>query len=219
VLEIAQRNQDDTIVHAPFSGVVTDKAAQQGEIVSPSSAGGGFTRTGICTIVDMDSLEAEVDVSENFIQRVRAGQPATVRLNAYPDWEIPASVIAIIPTADRSKATVKVRVGFKQKDPRILPEMGARVAFLAAPAPATASSAADAPHGIVLPADAVLAQGDTGTVFVIEGNSVTRRSVRLGPRTSDGQVILSGISAGTRVAAGDLTHLTDNAKVSVHEGS
>jgi HlyD family secretion protein len=104
--------------------------AQQGEIVSPMSAGGGFARTGIGTIVDMDSLEVEVDVSENFINRVRVGQLTTVRLNAYPDWSIPGSVKAIIPTADRSKATVKVRVGFKQKDPRILPEMGARVSFL-----------------------------------------------------------------------------------------
>ncbi|GEM_PF-1393802 len=127
----AERYEDDTIVRAPFSGVVTDKAAQEGEIVSPVSAGGGFTRTGICTIVDMDSLEAEVDVSENFIHRVHPGQPALVRLKAYPDWAIPAHVVAIIPTADRSKATVKVRVGFAARDPRILPEMGARVSFLA----------------------------------------------------------------------------------------
>jgi multidrug resistance efflux pump len=129
-LALAERDQEDTIVRAPFSGVVTVKAAQAGEIVSPQSAGGGFTRTGIGTIVDMDSLEVEVDVSENFINRVRPNQPATIRLNAYPDWEIPAAVIAVIPTADRSKATVKVRVGFQQKDARVLPEMGARVSFL-----------------------------------------------------------------------------------------
>jgi RND family efflux transporter MFP subunit len=126
---MAQRSEDDTIVRAPFSGVVTDIAAEPGEIVSPSTAG-GFTRTGICTIVDMGSLEADVDVSENFINRVRVGQAATVRLNAYPDWEIPAGVLAIIPAADRSKATVRVRVSLEQKDPRILPSMGARVAFL-----------------------------------------------------------------------------------------
>jgi RND family efflux transporter MFP subunit len=128
---ILQRYQDDTIVRAPFTGVVTVKAAQPGDIVSPVSAGGGFTATGICTIVDMDSLEAEVDVSENFIHRVSAGQAAVVRLNAYPDWAIPAQVVAIIPTADQSKATVKVRVGFKTRDTRILPEMGVRVSFLA----------------------------------------------------------------------------------------
>ena len=127
---VAQRNEDDMTVRAPFDGVITEKVAQKGEIVSPMSAGGGFARTGIGTIVDMDSLEVEVDVSENFINRVHVGQPTTIRLNAYPDWSIPGSVIAIIPTADRSKATVKVRVGFKDKDPRILPEMGARVSFL-----------------------------------------------------------------------------------------
>jgi len=125
----ARRNLSDTVIRAPFTGVVTYKGAQPGEIVSPAAAGGGYTRTGIGTIVDMDSLEVEVDVSENFITRVHPGQPATIRLNAYPDWEIPASVIAVIPTADRSKATVKVRVGFKTRDARILPEMGARVAF------------------------------------------------------------------------------------------
>jgi RND family efflux transporter MFP subunit len=128
-LTLAQRAQEDTIVRAPFAGIVTVKAAQPGEIVSPISAGGGFTRTGIGTIVDMSSLEVEVDVNENFINRVRPGQKAAIRLNAYPDWEIPAEVVAVIPTADRAKATVKVRVGFKQRDERVLPEMGARVSF------------------------------------------------------------------------------------------
>ena len=129
VLTVARRNREDVIVRAPFSGVVTEKAAQPGEMISPVSAG-AFTRSGICTIVDMDSLEVEVDVSENFIQRIRAGQAAVVRLNAYPGVAIPAEVIAVIPTADRAKATVRVRIAFKQKDPRILPEMGARVSFL-----------------------------------------------------------------------------------------
>jgi HlyD family secretion protein len=129
-LLIAQRNLDDTVVRAPFSGVVTEKAAQPGEIVSPMSAGGGFTRTGIGTIVDMDSLEVEVDVGENFINRVHARQPVMVKLNAYSDWAIPGEVIATIPTADRAKATVKVRIALAQKDPRVIPEMGARVSFL-----------------------------------------------------------------------------------------
>lgn len=141
----AERYEDDTIVRAPFSGVITTKAAQPGDIVSPVSAGGGFTQTGICTIVDMDSLEAEVDVSENFIHRVHAGQRALVRLNAYPDWAIPGHVLAIIPTADRSKATVKVRVGFERRDARILPEMGARVSFLAAEEPPGSGSRRAAP--------------------------------------------------------------------------
>ena len=128
--EVAQRNLDDTIIRAPFSGIVTEKAAQAGEMVSPISAGSGFTRTGIGTIVDMNSLEVEVDVSENFIGRVLPQQPVRIRLNAYADWDIPGSVIAIIPTADRAKATVKVRIAILTKDARILPDMGARVAFL-----------------------------------------------------------------------------------------
>ncbi|MEP7248116.1 MAG: efflux RND transporter periplasmic adaptor subunit, partial [Gammaproteobacteria bacterium] len=214
-LAVAQRNLDDTVVRAPFSGVVTVKAAQAGEVVSPSSAGGGFTRTGIGTIVDMDSLEVEVDVSENFINRVRPEQPATIKLNAYPDWEIPASVIAVIPTADRSKATVKVRVGFKVRDPRILPDMGARVSFLSA-AEATDSKTASPRIAVLVPGDAVQANGDTGTVFIINGdNTVERRVVRLGARNADGQLVLSGLSGGMRVAVGNLSALSDGAKVHV----
>ena len=126
----AERNWEQTVVRAPFAGMITVKAAQPGEIVSPLSASGGFARTGIGTIVDMDSLEVEVDVNETFIGGIRPGQSATVRLNAYPNWDIPAEAIAIVPVADRAKATVKVRVGFKARDPRILPDMGARVSFL-----------------------------------------------------------------------------------------
>jgi RND family efflux transporter MFP subunit len=129
-LAVTQRALDDTVVRAPFGGIVTVKAAQEGEMVSPVSAGGGFTRTGIGTIVDMDSLEVEVDVSESFISRVEAGQRVAITLNAYSDRRLPGGVIAIIPTADRAKATVKVRVGFDARDPDVLPEMGARVAFL-----------------------------------------------------------------------------------------
>jgi RND family efflux transporter MFP subunit len=207
---VAQRNLDDTVVRAPFEGVVTDKAAQPGEVVSPISAGGGFTRTGICTVVDMDSLEVDVDVNESFINRVHSEQPATVRLNAYPDWEIPAFVIAVIPTADRSKATVKVRVGFKTKDPRILPEMGARVAFLG-----EAAASGAALHGVVVPADAVQGSGDTGVVYVIHEGTVERRTVKLGGRGADGQSVLSGLSSGERVAAGELSTLADGARIRV----
>ncbi len=120
----------DHTIRAPFDGIVTVKNAQPGEIVSPSSAGGGFTRTGICTIVDMDSLEIEVDVNEAFIGRVFEGQSVEANLDAYPAWTIPASVIAIIPTADRAKATVRVRIRIEEKDVRILPDMGVKVAFL-----------------------------------------------------------------------------------------
>ncbi|MFI4981163.1 MAG: efflux RND transporter periplasmic adaptor subunit [Nevskiales bacterium] len=220
-VQVAQRNLDDTVVRAPFDGVVTTKDAQPGEIVSPISAGGGFTRTGMGTIVDMDSLEVEVDVNESFINRVHPDQPATVRLNAYTDWEIPAYVIAVIPTADRSKATVKVRVGFKVKDSRILPEMGARVAFLSEAAP-EAAGAPPARPGVLLPPEAVQISGgsnsDAGVVYVIRGDeTVERRAVRLGARGSDGQTIVSGLSGGERVAVGDFAKLTDGAKIKVQQ--
>ena len=118
------------IIRAPFAGVVVDKNAQPGEIISPISAGGGFTRTGICTLVDMDSLEIEVDVNESYIGRVFAGQEVVATLDSYPDWQIPAAVIAVVPTANRDKATVRVRISLGEKDPRILPDMGVKVAFL-----------------------------------------------------------------------------------------
>ena len=125
-----EENLKDHTIRAPFAGVVTVKNAQTGEIVSPGSAGGGFTRTGICTIVDMDSLEIEVDVNEAFIGRIFEAQRVEANLDAYPDWDLPASVTAIIPTADRSKATVRVRIGLEVRDARILPDMGVKVAFL-----------------------------------------------------------------------------------------
>ena len=212
--EMARRNLDDTVIRAPFAGVVTVKAAQPGEMVSPVSAGGGFTRTGIGTIVDMDSLEVEVDVAESFINRVRQGMPATVKLNAYPDWEIPAEVIAVIPTADRSKATVAVRVGLKTKDTRLVPEMGARVSFLA---PATAASAGPPARSVIVPADAVLAQGpDKGVVFVVSDGRLERRAVRLGPAEQKGQVLQAGVTPGEQLAVGGLDKLKDGERVRIN---
>ena len=215
-LEVAQRNLDDTIERAPFSGVITVKAAQVGEIISPLSAGGGFTRTGIGTVVDMDSLEVEVDVNESFINRVKRDQPARVRLNAYQDWEIPAYVIAVIPTADRAKATVKVRVGFKEKDERILPEMGARVSFLSA---AQGPSAAAVQPGVIVPADAVQANGggDAGVAYVVREGRLERRAVKLGAKTTDGQTILAGLSPGDEVAIGDFAKFADGVKIKVEK--
>lgn len=215
----AERNLDDTVVRAPFAGIVTVKAAQEGEMVSPVSAGGGFTRTGIGTIVDMDSLEVEVDVSENFINRVQPDQTVTVTLNAYPDWRIPAHVIAIIPTADRARATVRVRVGLGEKDSRVLPQMGVRVSFLEDDSD-FAPSAQAASRAVVVPLDAVQANGTTGVVFVLRDDTVERRAVSLGARTSLGQIVLSGVTAGTRLAAGDLTQLADGVRVRIApEGS
>ena len=218
-LALAERNLDDTVVRAPFAGIVTVKAAQEGEMVSPMSAGGGFTRTGIGTIVDMSSLEVEVDVSENFINRVVPQQPVTVRLNAYPDWTVPARVIAIIPTADRAKATVKVRVSLDVADERILPEMGARVAFLdaadGAAGPATRTTSAQRP--VLVPKESVQVDGDTGVVFVVADGGVERRTVRLGAQSAAGQVVLAGLTAGTRLARGDLGSLADGSRVRVQE--
>lgn len=218
-VDVARRSFDDTTVRAPFAGVITIKAAQVGEIVSPLSAGGGFTRTGIGTVVDMESLEVEVDVNENFINRVRPAQPASIRLNAYPDWAIPAEVIAVIPTADRSKATVRVRVGFKARDARVLPEMGARVSFLDDAPAAPAAGDAPKPAGVVIPAAAVLPSGtagsDTGAVFLIRGETVERRAVKLGAKSGSEQTVLAGLAPGDRVALGELAELKDGVTIRV----
>jgi len=211
---VNQRYEDDTIIRAPFDGVVTAKNAQPGQIVSPQFIGGG----GIANIVDMGSLEVDVDVSENYISRVHADQPASVTLDAYPDWHIPAHVIAIIPTADRSKATVQVRVGFKSRDPRILPEMGARVSFLA-DTPVASASSAPVRSGVIVPTSAVATNGNTGTVYVIENGAVESRTVRLGASTADGQEILSGLKPGATVAIGDFTKLHNGARVRVTQST
>lgn len=209
-VEVNQRYEDDTVIKAPFDGVVTVKTAQPGEIVSPQFSGGG----GIAKVVDMDSLEVDVDVSENFINRVRPKQPATITLNAYPEWRIPAEVIAVIPTADRAKATVKVRVAFKVKDPRIVPEMGAHVSFLDGTQP-IASSASAATANVIVPPEAVQVTGDAGSVFVIIEEHLKRQDVRLGARTAEGQIILTGLSPGASVAVGNLDNLKDGMKVHV----
>jgi RND family efflux transporter MFP subunit len=212
-LDVQQRALDDTVVRAPFAGVITVKNAQPGEMISPLSAGGDGTRTGIGTLVDMESLEIEVDVNENFINRVQPGQPVAARLNAYPELDIPCEVIAVIPTADRSKATVKVRIGIRSKDPRILPEMGARVSFRDVEKP----GAAKAPAGVVVPAEAVQAQGDDGVVFVIRDQSVERRAVKLGGSDGDGLRVTSGLQGGERLAVGDWDKLTDGARIRIKE--
>jgi RND family efflux transporter MFP subunit len=210
-VEVAERNLADTIIRAPFNGVVTVKAAQPGEIVSPLSAGGGFTRTGIGTIVDMDSLEIEVDVNENFINRVQPAQKATAKLNAYPEWQIPAHVIAVIPTADRSKGTVTVRIALDQKDPRILPEMGVRVSFLA---DANGGNSKPVP-GLSLPSNAVQVSDSVGVVYVVHDSTVERRALKLGAISADRVTILSGLSPGERVAIGDFARLKDGVRIRV----
>ena len=195
-ISMQQTAIDDTVIRAPFSGVAISKDAQVGEMISPVSAGGGFTRTGICTIVDMKSLEIEVDVNESYINRVRGGQPVTAVLDAYPDWQIPASVIAVVPTADRQKATVLVRIGFKQLDPRILPDMGVKVTFLRE---ADAASAPMQQAVTLVPQAAVKTDGGTTFVFLIVNNTVERRAVKVGGTDGDRVEVLAGLKGGDRV--------------------
>jgi len=201
----------DMVVRAPFDGVAISKDAQPGEMISPVSAGGGFTRTGICTIVDMSSLEIEVDVSEQYINRVTPGQPVEAVLDAYPDWPIPANVITTVPSADRQKSTVRVRIAFDQLDPRILPDMGVKTSFLP-------EKAADAPKEpprprILVPKTAVrTVDGDT-IVFVVRGDRVERRAVRVGIDDGGQIEIASGLSAGERVVVEGPATLVDGARV------
>ena len=209
---IAGNGVDNTVVRAPFAGVVIAKSAQPGEIVSPLSAGGGFTRTGIGTIVDMDSLEVEVDVGEAFIGRVQPKMPIEATLNAYPDWKIPGDVIAIIPTADRSKATVKVRVALNVHDPRIVPDMGVRVSFLEKSQPVTAATPKP---GVLAPASAIVSRDGADVVFVVEGDKAARRSVKLGRTLGDDREVLSGLAAGDVVVTDPPKNLADGARVRV----
>ena len=193
---VAQVQLDNTVIRAPFTGIVIAKAAQPGEMISPISAGGGFTRTGIGTIVDMDSLEIQVDVNESFINRVASAQPVEATLNAYPDWKIPGSVIAIIPTA---------------KDPRIVPDMGVRVAFLGA---ASTTPAAPVASGVLVPVDAVRSDG---SVFVYVDGKVERRSVTPGQTVGAEREITRGLRAGERVVVAPPPSLKDGAAVRVVE--
>lgn len=201
---------DNTIIRAPFSGMAISKDAQPGEMVSPVSAGGGFTRTGISTIVDMRSLEIEVDVNESYINRVRPKQDVTAVLDAYPDWQIPAVVITTVPTADRQKATVQVRIGFRQLDPRILPDMGVKVTFLR-PADETTPAARQA--ATLAPRAAVRAEGGTSFVFVIRGDVVERRAVQTGDADGDRIEVRAGLQGGDRVVVSPPDGLKDGARV------
>ncbi|WP_416055848.1 efflux RND transporter periplasmic adaptor subunit [Stenotrophomonas maltophilia] len=213
-LAIADLGVDNNIVRAPFSGVVTAKAAQPGEIVSPLSAGGGFTRTGIGTIVDMESLEIEVEVGEAFIGRVQPKMPVEATLNAYPEWKIPAEVIAIIPTADRGKATVKVRVALKVKDPRIVPEMGVRVSFLEQAQP----QAAARPQGVRVPASAVVEREGATVAFVLgDADRVQQRTVQAGQAMGKDRQLQKGVSAGESVVVSPPDTLRDGAKVTLKQ--
>lgn len=210
-LTVSRVSLADTVIRAPFAGVVIAKAAQPGEMISPISAGGGFTRTGIGTIVDMDSLEVEVDVNESFIGRVAAKMPVEATLNAYPDWRIPGKVIAVIPAADRTKATVRVRVSLLEKDARIVPDMGVRVAFLEnrdetqAPKPIA--------QGVIVPSAAVVERDAQLSVFVINDDRAVRRRVDAAPAQGALRNVLTGLKSGESVIINPPIDLADGAAV------
>ncbi|MGD0814420.1 MAG: efflux RND transporter periplasmic adaptor subunit [Verrucomicrobiota bacterium] len=203
-----QQQIEDMVIRAPFDGVITTKNAQPGEMISPISAGGGFTRTGIGTVVDMNSLEIELDVNENYINRVEPAQPAEATLDAYPDWKIPCKVIAIIPTADRQKSTVKVRVGFDKLDPRILPDMSVKVAFRE-----TAAAPAAVTRAVLVPKSALLSQDGHDVVFVAQGGRAERRAVTVSDTQGDDAVLSAGVSAGEIIVVNPPSVLKDGAPV------
>ena len=211
-LRISEVNLDHTVVRAPFSGVVIAKAAQPGEIVSPLSAGGGFTRTGIGTIVDMESLEVEVEVGESYIGRVQPRMPVETVLNSYPDWRIPGEVIANIPAADRGKATVKVRVALHEKDARIVPDMGVRVSFLEAPRP---DGEDEQPRGVRVPAAAVVDHDGGKAAFVVgPDNTVELRKLKVGGKLGGDMQVLEGLAPGETVVVAPPDALEDGARIS-----
>jgi len=205
---MGQQQMDDMVIRAPFAGIVTTKDAQPGEMISPVSAGGGFTRTGIGTIVDMDSLEIEIDVNESYINRVEPGQPVEATLDAYAQWKIPCKVIAIIPTADRQKSTVKVRVGFDKLDPRILPEMAVKVAFRE-----TGGGTTTANRTVMIPKNAVQSRDGRDVVFVVQHGRAERRAVTVIDTQGDDSVLSAGVSAGESVVVDSPAGLSDEAAV------
>ncbi len=214
VVDVAKQTLRDLIIRSPFDGIVIAKNAQPGEMISPMSAGGSFTRSGIGTIVDMGSLEIEVDVNEAYINRVAPDQRVTATIDAYPDWKIPCQVIAIIPTADRDTATVSVRIGFDQLDPRILPDMGIRVAFQGSEMETPGASTA-----VVVPRRAVRNDGNADLVFVVRSGVVERRAINLGDTVGEETFILSGLTGGERVVLDGPADLKDGDEVQIEDTS
>ena len=210
-VEVAMDSLSNMTIKAPFAGMVVSKNAQPGEMISPNSAGGGFTRTGICTIIDTDSLEIEVDVNEAYIQRVKPGQSVSATLDAYADWRIRAEVIAIVPTADRQKATVKVRIGFLERDERVLRDMGVKVAFLGAEIPASSPQEI---QGVMIAGEALRSDASGDYVWLVRNNVVEKRPVQVGGQKDRTQVlILSGLSVGDTIVRSSEKPLVDGRSV------
>lgn len=206
-VQLRSHDVEDAVIRAPFGGIVVSKNAQPGEMISPISAGGGFTRTGICTIVDMESLEIEVDVGEAYINRVRSNQRVEAILDAYPDWKIPAHVITVIPTADRQKATVRVRIGFDTRDPRILPDMGIKVSFL------DDATQGQAPSAVAVPKSALRREGEQDVLFVVKDGTLERRAVKVASTEGEEVKLISGLTAGEEVMLTGPVEATDGMKV------
>ena len=212
LVDLSRQRLKDMQILAPFSGVVVYKAAQPGEMISPVSAGGGFTATGICTIVDMDSLEIEVDVNEAFINRVESNQPVLANLNAYPKWDIPAEVIAIIPTADKNKATVRVRIRLIEKDERVLPDMGVRVSFLQK----IAETSGPKKEGVIVPNAAVYKDDNSSFVLLVKNGRILIQEIEVAEETSNYSRVIKGIRAGDQVVASYDEDLENNQKVTIN---
>jgi RND family efflux transporter MFP subunit len=207
--DVAQIGVDNTIIRAPFDGVIIAKAAQPGEMISPISAGGGSIRTGIGTLVDMDSLEVQVDVNEAYIGRVTPQMPIEAVLNAYPEWKIPGEVIAIIPTADRSKATVKVRVALKSKDPRIVPDMGVRVSFL------EAQDTSKPLVGFWVPSNVIVKDGEQQFVFTVVDGKAKRIQISTIDSNDNDTLISKGVSKGDSIIVTPSKDLKDGSEVAL----
>jgi RND family efflux transporter MFP subunit len=210
-LAVSAQDLENYTVRAPFAGIAVSKDAQPGEMVSPVSAGGGFTRTGISTIVDMESLEIEVDVNESHIAKVTPGQPADAVLDAYPEWHIPATVRTVIPTADRQKATVKVRLTFDELDPRILPDMGVKVAFRES----VEEESTATPAQSLVPNSAVREEGGQKVVFVVEDETVDRRAISVGRSLGTDVEVMAGVVPGDRIVVSESDGLSDGQRVKV----
>jgi RND family efflux transporter MFP subunit len=215
-IQVAQQAVDNCTIRAPFDGIVVSKDAQIGEMVSPISAGGGFTRTGIATVVDMNSNEIEVDVNEAYIARVVPGQAVTAVLDAYPDWEIPSQVRTVIPSADRQKATVKVRISFLKLDPRILPDMGVKVTFLGEERHKAKSSGAPL-VGAVVPESAVREDNGQKIVFLVKDNHAERHAVALGNTSSGEAEIIGGLMPGDTVIVKGPPDIRDGQSVEIRK--